>query len=157
MTSVNPITFALTFSLSENKIIELMKTHRFKILTLIALSMAFFGYSATLYLDEAPEINPANYLAQEGKILYQNKNCTSCHQLYGLGGHLGPDLTNVSGKRSVAYIEAFLRNGTKVMPNFNLTQNEIEALTAFLEYTNTTGQADPTTFTKNIDGTITKP
>lgn len=134
-----------------------MKTHRVKIITLISLCTAFFGYSATLYLDDSTEIVPANYLAQEGKILYQNKNCTSCHQLYGLGGHLGPDLTNVYGKRSVAYIEAFLRSGTNVMPNYNLSQHEIDALAAFLKYTNTTGQSDPTTFTKNIDGTITKP
>lgn len=134
-----------------------MKTHRVKIITLISLCTAFFGYSATLYLDDSIEIVPANYLAQEGKILYQNKNCTSCHQLYGLGGHLGPDLTNVYGKRSVAYIEAFLRSGTNVMPNYNLSQHEIDALAAFLKYTNTTGQSDPTTFTKNIDGTITKP
>ena len=134
-----------------------MKTHRFKLVTLIVLSIAFLGYSANLYLEDTVEIVPANELAQEGKILWQDKNCTSCHQLYGLGGHLGPDLTNVYEKRPVEYIEAFLKSGTKVMPDFHLSQHEIDALVAFLKYTNTTGQSDPTTFTKHLDGTITQP
>lgn len=134
-----------------------MKTHRFKVVTLLLLSIAFLGYSANLYLLDTTEIVPANELAQEGKILWQEKNCTSCHQLYGLGGHLGPDLTNTYGKKPVAYIEAFLKNGTDVMPDFKLSQHEIDALVAFLEYTNTTGQSDPTTFTKHLDGTISQP
>ncbi len=134
-----------------------MKTHRFKLVTLIVLSITFLGYSATLYLEDTVEIIPANELAQEGKILWQEKNCTSCHQLYGLGGHLGPDLTNVYEKRPVEYIEAFLKSGTDVMPDFHLSQHEIDALVAFLKYTNTTGQSDPTTFTKHLDGTITQP
>ncbi len=134
-----------------------MKTHRFKLVTLIVLSITFLGYSATLYLEDTVEIIPANELAQEGKILWQNKNCTSCHQLYGLGGHLGPDLTNIYEKRPVEYIEAFLKSGTDVMPDFHLSQHEIDAFVAFLKYTNTTGQSDPTTFTKHLDGTITQP
>ena len=29
-----------------------------------------------------------------GKALFQQNNCIACHQLYGLGGYLGPELTN---------------------------------------------------------------
>lgn len=132
-----------------------MEKHRFKLGVFLLLSLAFLIYSANLYLIDYPEVAPANELANEGKILWQEKNCTSCHQLYGLGGHLGPDLTNVSEKRPKEYIEAFLKNGTDVMPNFNLTPHEINAFIAFFDYTNTTGNADPTTFKKHIDGTLT--
>ena len=33
--------------------------------------------------------------AIEGENIWLQKNCNSCHQLYGLGGYLGPDLTNI--------------------------------------------------------------
>ncbi len=33
--------------------------------------------------------------SRKGKLLFQEYNCISCHQLYGLGGYMGPDLTNV--------------------------------------------------------------
>ena len=36
-----------------------------------------------------------NKEAITGKVLYQKYNCTACHQIYGLGGFLGPDLTIV--------------------------------------------------------------
>lgn len=134
-----------------------MQTSRFKNLVFITLLIVFFGYSTTLYLTETPQIAPANSFAQKGKILWQQKNCISCHQLYGLGGHLGPDLTNVFAKRSPAYIEAFLESGTPVMPNYKLSKEEIESFIEFFKYTNSTGIADPTTFSKHIDGTISQP
>lgn len=131
-----------------------MKSYSFKIFTLIVLSVAFIGYSFIIYFENIPEIAPANNLAQQGKILWQEKNCTSCHQFYGLGGHLGPDLTNVADKRPEEYIRAILQSGTLVMPNFNLSEQELDALIAFLKYTNTTGKSNPTAFKQNSNGTI---
>lgn len=133
-----------------------MKNHISKVFVLVTLTVAFLAYSIHLYTQKVVEIAPAETLAQEGKILWQDKNCTACHQLYGLGGHLGPDLTNVYENRPVEYIEAFLRSGTYVMPNFNLSEHEIKAFVAFLKYTNLTGTADPTTFKKHINGTISQ-
>jgi len=134
-----------------------MQTFRFKSIVFITLLIAFLGYSTTLYLTEPKELQPPTVAAQKGKILWQEKNCISCHQLYGLGGHLGPDVTNVFAKRSEAYITAFLESGTQVMPNYNLSKEEIESFIEFFKYTNSTGVADPTTFLKHIDGTISQP
>lgn len=133
-----------------------MRTFRSRILGLIALVILFLSYSIYLYLAPHHEEIPANTLAQEGKLIWQKKNCVSCHQLYGLGGHLGPDLTNVLSKRTEAHLRAFLTSGTKVMPNFNLTEHEKDALLEFLKYSNSTGESNPTTFKINLDGTIEK-
>ena len=134
-----------------------MQTTRYKFVVFLSLLLAFLSYSTALYLTEPQQLQPPNEAAQKGRILWQQKNCISCHQLYGLGGHLGPDLTNVFAKRSEAYIEAFLQSGTQVMPDYNLTKEEIELFIEFFKYTNTTGVADPTTFSKHIDGTISQP
>lgn len=136
---------------------EFVKTEQYKIYTLIILVVAFLSYSMTLYFAPYPEAAPANELARKGKMLWQEKNCTSCHQLYGLGGHLGPDLTNVAEIRTEAHIKAFLQSGTVVMPNFHLSEDEVNALLEFLKYTNTTGQSKPEQYIRHIDGTISLP
>lgn len=133
-----------------------MRAHQLKVAVFAVLTVLFLCYSFVLYFKDYQEAVPADALAQKGKDIWQQKNCGSCHQLYGLGGHLGPDLTNVYGKREQPYIEAFLRTGTTVMPNFHLSDSEIYALVAFFKYTNTTGVADPRSFTKHLDGTISQ-
>jgi nitric oxide reductase subunit C len=134
-----------------------MKTFRYKITIFLFLLIAFLSYSATLYYSDTTQAEIPSPLAQKGRLLWQDKNCTSCHQFYGLGGHLGPDLTNVYAKRSPEYITAFLKTGTLVMPNYDLSDAEIQAFLAFFKYTNTTGIADPTSFSKNFDGTVSQP
>ncbi len=42
------------------------------------------------------------------------------------------------------------------MPNFNLSDSEINALLAFFEYIDKTGSSDPKSFELNVDGTITQ-
>ncbi len=133
-----------------------MSTYPWKLSVFLSLIVLFLLYSAVLYCREYKEVLPADVLAQDGKMIWQQKNCVSCHQLYGLGGHLGPDLTNVYGKKGEPYIKAFLQSGTTVMPNYHLTENEMQALISFLKYTSSTGISDPNSFTKHNDGTISQ-
>lgn len=136
-----------------------MKSDKFKFWFLIMLSVSFLAYSFELYVAEPPDSGQKfvdGSLEDQGKLLWQQKNCTSCHQLYGLGGHLGPDLTNVSSLRSPEYIEAFLKSGTPVMPDFHLSNQEIEAFKAFLKSVDASGKSDPRTFKLNLDGTISQ-
>ncbi|MHB8259964.1 MAG: c-type cytochrome [Bacteroidia bacterium] len=98
-----------------------------------------------------------NEKSKSGKLLYQKYNCTSCHQLYGLGGYLGPDLTNVAASpnnQDWAYARIILQNGTLQMPNFNLKENEIDELLAYLSYVNETGISPVKKFEIRYDGTI---
>ncbi|MEK6615206.1 MAG: cytochrome c, partial [Bacteroidota bacterium] len=79
--------------------------------------------------------------AQNGKLLFQKYNCTACHQLYGLGGYMGQDLTNVMSKQGLGelYVRAFLQGGTQRMPNFHLSEEELKSLVAYLKYVDKTG------------------
>jgi nitric oxide reductase subunit C len=100
--------------------------------------------------------NFMNENAKSGKLLYQKYNCTACHQVYGLGGYLGPDLTNVISEKNkgVIYARAILKNGTMRMPNFHLKENEVEELVSYLIYLNETGVSPVKKFDIMYDGTI---
>ena len=70
-----------------------------------------------------------------------NINCAACHQLYGLGGYLGPDLTNVISDPAKGrdYVKEFFNSGVSSMPRFSFTETEKEALASFLEKVDKTG------------------
>lgn len=75
-------------------------------------------------------------LINRGMEIYQQHNCTACHQVYGLGGYLGPELTTAWSDplRGEAYIKAFLKNGGPRMPQFHFSEEEIQALLSYLRY-----------------------
>lgn len=77
--------------------------------------------------------------ARHGQQLFQDKNCIACHQFYGLGGYMGPDLTNVISKRGKAYSGAFITAGTASMPSFDMTTEEVSALVEYLAFVDQTG------------------
>ncbi len=131
-----------------------MFNDRHKISVLTILISGFLFYSFFLYSATSVKAIVVTKETAQGKILWQQYNCNSCHQIYGLGGYLGPDLTNVYSRRGQEYIKAFLRYGTNVMPNFNLRENEITELLAFLKNIDASGKSDPRTYTINKNGTI---
>lgn len=117
-------------------------SQRFQLTTVVALVLLFCAY--TLWVDAGPiarqNLRPTNRLAADGKLLYQQHNCQVCHQIYGLGGYMGPDLTNVYSRgKGAQYIAAFLENGTSRMPNFHLSRHDVAALTAYLETVDSSG------------------
>lgn len=131
-----------------------MAPEKEKKLTLVIYITAFLIYSVFLYssLPAGGKLFVAN--ADRGKMVWQQYNCTACHQVYGLGGFLGPDLTNTYSQKGPVYIKAFLGNGTATMPNFHLTGKEVSALLDYMRSLDASGKADPRTFTINKDGTI---
>jgi nitric oxide reductase subunit C len=109
----------------------------YKIWTIIALFIAYFVYSAWVYKGGTDYGSIMTERQVYGKQIYQKFNCQACHQIFGLGGYLGPELTMVvSDKhRGVAYAKAFLENGGGTrMPNFNFSKAEIEAVLDYLKY-----------------------
>ena len=114
----------------------------------IALFLFLFGafllYSLFVYTDGTRIGIPAmNASAIRGKQLFQQHNCAACHQVYGLGGYLGPELTTVmsqKGKGEV-YVRAILKAGTARMPDFRLTDAETADLAEYLRHIDQTATA----------------
>lgn len=126
-----------------------------KVITAALLVTAFLSYTFFIYRHLPVQAEATVNLASgKGKLLWQRNNCNSCHQIYGLGGYLGPDLTNVYSKRGSDYIKSFLTTGTVTMPQFHLTQQEMEDIIAFLKDVDASGTADPKSFKINYDGFI---
>lgn len=131
-----------------------MTNESLKIIVILFLVFAFIFYTCFLY-SFPPSMNyPIDNEAVNGKLIWQKYNCNACHQIYGLGGYLGSDLTNEYSLKDTNFIKAFLMNGTDIMPNFNLTEQEVNALLAFLNTIDRSGKSDPRTFRINVNGTI---
>jgi nitric oxide reductase subunit C len=102
------------------------------------LFICYACFSAWVYTrgtEQRPGIQMSGQAAA-GKLLWQEKNCIACHQLYGLGGYLGPDLTNIISdpSRGSAYAAAFVKSGGTTMPNYHLTDKETDDIIAYLKY-----------------------
>jgi len=131
-----------------------MVSDRQHFIIISVLMAAFLSYSLYLYSALPVKLQSLNKEADAGKLTWQKYNCNACHQVYGLGGYLGPDITNVYSLKGPAYIQAFLKNGTNIMPDFHLTAKEINDLISFMKAIDATGKSDPKTFTLHNDGTI---
>ncbi|MFT4521895.1 MAG: nitric oxide reductase subunit C [Bacteroidia bacterium] len=113
---------------------------RVLLLTIAAVFTCF--YNASIYTSKpAVKASVLSTEALAGQLIWQESNCTACHQFYGLGGYLGPDLTNVASAqgKGVPYLKAFLNSGIKSMPKYNFNENEKDQLAEFLKHVDRTG------------------
>ena len=116
-----------------------------KLFVAIFLVVLYAAYSLLVY-TKGTDAGKFSFSEKEqktiadGKRLYQEYNCQSCHQLYGLGGYLGPELTIAySDKhRGETYMRAMLKTGGNRMPVFDFTKKEIDQLIAYLKYVDST-------------------
>jgi ubiquinol-cytochrome c reductase cytochrome b subunit len=79
-------------------------------------------------------INGRTPLELQGAVVLQNKDCRNCHALEGLGGHRGPDLTDVGTRLTPDQLIRQVVQGGGNMPAYGqqLSPPQIEALVAFL-------------------------
>jgi nitric oxide reductase subunit C len=110
-------------------------------IVLLLLCTVCAAYTVFVYTrgDAGGDKKPTS-AARAGMDVWQQKNCQSCHQIYGLGGYMGPDLTNAAAKGD-SYLRAFISNGTERMPNFHLSAAEVDELCAFLHWVDATGKS----------------
>src|SRR5665213_3029864 len=86
-----------------------------------------------VYTDKTGRQNPAlSKKAQHGQEVWRKQNCQTCHQLFGLGGFLGPDLTHVTERFPVESFGAILKNSPAPMPNYTLSDADMRDLYLFL-------------------------
>ena len=109
-------------------------------LMMAGLVAAFIGQTWLVYTDPqgtaAPPLSP---LAQRGRQLWLDENCQACHQVYGFGGFLGPDLTNAASRLTRARLDEVLTLGNLQMPAFHFDSEQIDAIEAYLRGLDATG------------------
>lgn len=88
----------------------------------------------------AGELGPS---IAHGKALWEQNNCIGCHTLLGEGAYFAPELGNVYTRfgNSTEAIKMFIKSrppegvkNRRSMPQFNFTEEELEALAQFLKY-----------------------
>lgn len=97
---------------------------------------AYLLYSSWVYTQGTDTTKLMSASAENGKKIWQEGNCQNCHQLFGLGGYMGPDLTTVTAdkNRGAAYAKAIILSGGNRMPNYHFKENEAEDIVAFLDH-----------------------
>jgi nitric oxide reductase subunit C len=102
------------------------------------LALCFVGQSYLVYSDPTESrVLVGEELA--GRRVWLANNCQVCHQLYGFGGFLGPDLTNAASRLQKPQLADRLALGEGQMPKFDLPEHEVDALWKFLSAMNETG------------------
>ncbi|MBL8988563.1 MAG: c-type cytochrome [Gemmatimonadetes bacterium] len=105
-------------------------TPRRKQALLLALVGAFAAQTYLVYRDEGGgTLDP---VAARGRAIWHRENCQVCHQLWGLGGFLGPDLTNAASRVDSLRLTTLLTTGRGQMPALQLPADEIAAVRAYL-------------------------
>jgi nitric oxide reductase subunit C len=120
-----------------------------RIIIFLSLLVLYAVYSLLIYTHGTQSSlsfsSKEQHKINHGKQLFQQYNCQACHQIYGLGGYLGPELTTAYSdkNRGEQYMRAMLSAGGNRMPNFHLNTEQIDALIAYLKYVDTTATSAP--------------
>lgn len=102
--------------------------------------------------DHRENITPQ---VEHGKKIWETRNCIGCHTLLGEGAYYAPELGNVYKRRGPEFIKAWIKSqptgvpGRRQMPQFNLTDQELDDLVAFLKFT---GEINTANWPPNIEG-----
>jgi len=102
------------------------------------LALCFFSQTYLVYSDPT-ETRRLEGEELAGRRVWLANNCQACHQLYGFGGFLGPDLTNAASRLQRAQLADQLALGQGQMPKFDLLEEEVDALWEFLVAMDETG------------------
>ena len=106
-----------------------------------------------LLFGKAVDAAAAEALIDKGKMVIQSRSCIDCHTFFGNGAYYAPDLTKawldpawetwkiITGTttREDAMVKFLMhpdkyRIWTRAMPNLDITQQEAEALVAYLKW-----------------------
>jgi len=111
----------------------------FGLVGLFIVQSVFTWTTATAVNDPDAEYDAS---AHRGAELYRDFNCTACHQFYGSGGYMGPDLTNVTieADKGAAYARGIILSGTQRMPALGLTPQQADDLVAYLKAASASGR-----------------
>lgn len=112
---------------------------------LIGFSAIFVGMTIDTHarIDELTNADQITEDVKAGNKVWHKNNCINCHTLFGEGAYFAPDLTKITQHRGAPYLKAFMRDPAqfyseakhrRVMPNPNLSDQEIDQVIAFLDW-----------------------
>ena len=90
-----------------------------------------------------------------GKHIWETRNCIGCHTILGEGAYFAPELGNVYKRRGGPFIKAWIQAqptgvpGRRQMPQFHLTDQELDDMVAFLKWTS---EVNTNNWPPNIEG-----
>ncbi len=110
------------------------------------VAACFFIQAALVWLDVGA--HPGSTIAmdasaREGQTIFRTHGCQSCHALFGMGGFLGPDLTNAARRVPPERYSQLLQEGSGPMPAYHLNSHQRDAVFAYLQALDATGQGTP--------------
>jgi nitric oxide reductase subunit C len=121
----------------------------------IFLALSFDTVGSLPERDHRENITPQVVL---GKKVWEDNNCIGCHTLMGEGAYFAPELANVYNRfgNSKEAIIGFIKSrpvdgipGRRSMPQFNLSDEELEGVAEFLKWTSEINDAN---WPPNIQG-----
>ena len=122
---------------------------------LVFLGLTFHTSRALPERDHRENITPQ---VAHGKHVWEVNNCIGCHTLLGEGAYFAPELGNVYKRfgNSKEAIKIFVKSrpvqgvpGRRSMPQFNLSEADLDALAEFLKWTS---EIDTANWPPNIQG-----
>lgn len=122
---------------------------------LLFVALTFDTVSGLPERDHRENINEQVVL---GKKVWEDNNCIGCHTLMGEGAYFAPELGNVYNRfgESKEAIIGFIKSrpvdgipGRRSMPQFNLSDEELEGIAEFLKWTSEINDAN---WPPNIQG-----
>lgn len=119
---------------------------------LLLLTMTFHTTQALPKRDHRENITPE---VVRGKHIWETRDCIGCHTLLGEGAYFAPELGNVYKRRGGEFIKAWIKAqptgapGRRQMPQFNLTEQQLDDLVAFLKWTS---EINTNNWPPNIEG-----
>lgn len=99
---------------------------------LLAVLVACFAFQSGLVYSDEVDLRLSDE-AVEGRKLFHDGSCQVCHQLWGQGGFLGPDLTNSASRVDETRLASLLTVGSGQMPAYDFSAEQIAQMRAFLD------------------------
>lgn len=121
------------------------QTRLFAIGSTAVCALVFAGLTIDSH-RQFPKLTQSQNITVEvkrGKDVWHANNCVNCHTLFGEGAYYAPDLTKITQHRGAAYLQAYMRDPSqfydekkhrRLMPRQNLSDADITALIAFLDW-----------------------
>lgn len=119
---------------------------------LLFLALTFDTTRTLPQRDHRETLTPA---VARGKHVWESRDCIGCHTILGEGAYFAAELGNVYKRRGPEFIKAWIKAqptgvpGRRQMPQFNLTDQELDDLVAFLKWTSEINTAN---WPPNIEG-----